>query len=145
MSKITVPWGKYGIHGTKYPWFVGKQNASHGCIRMISENAKELYGIVPHGTPVTIVQKNRSFKALKSGDVGSDVLKLQKALKTLGYFHDWPSGKYGENLKKSVIKFQKTNNYKVTGTVDKSLYDIIINKCKEKLDEEAGRKPDKQE
>lgn len=138
--ELNVPWGKYGIHGTNYPWFVGKQNASHGCIRMKSENARELYGIVPYGTPVTIVQKNRAFKVLKSGDVGSDVLKLQKALKSLGYFHDWPSGKFGENLKKSVIKFQKANKYKVTGTVDKSLYDIIIQKYRDKLEEESGSK-----
>jgi len=37
----------------------------------------------------------------------ADVLKVQKALKKLGYFHDWPSGKFQDNLKKSVIKFQK--------------------------------------
>jgi hypothetical protein len=135
---LNVPWGKYGIHGTKYPWFIGKQNASHGCIRMYSESAKELYSIVPHGTTVTIVQKNRPFKVLKSGDVGSDVLKVQKALKKLGYFHDWPSGKFEDNLKKSVIKFQKANNCKVTGTVSKRLYDIIIQKYEEKIKEEQS-------
>ncbi len=133
---LNVPWGKYGIHGTKHPWFVGRQNASHGCIRMKSDNAKELYSIVPHGTIVTIVQNNKTFKILKSGDVGSDILRLQKALKKLGYFHDWPSGKFGENLKKSVIKFQKENDYKVTGTVSKSLYDIIIKKYEDKLADE---------
>ncbi|MFZ5987103.1 MAG: L,D-transpeptidase family protein [Bacillota bacterium] len=35
---LGVEWGKYGIHGTKYPWFIGKQNASHGCIRMYSKS-----------------------------------------------------------------------------------------------------------
>ncbi|MFZ5985828.1 MAG: L,D-transpeptidase [Bacillota bacterium] len=78
---LNVPWGKYGIHGTKYPWFIGKQNASHGCIRMYSKSAKELYGIVPHGTTVTIVQNNKPFKILKSGDIGSDVLKGQMSLR----------------------------------------------------------------
>lgn len=131
---LSVPWGQYGIHGTKYPWFIGKQNASHGCIRMYNDSAKELYSIVPHGTTVTIVQKNRPFKVLKSGDVGSDVLKVQKALKKLGYFHDWPSGKFQDNLKNSVVKFQKANNIKATGTVNKSLYNIIMQKYEEKLE-----------
>lgn len=104
---LNVPWGKYGIHGTNSPWFVGKSNASHGCIRMKNSDAKELYEMVPHGTKVLIVQKNIPFRVLKSGDIGSDVLMVQKALKKLGYFHDWESGKFGDNLKKSVIKFQK--------------------------------------
>jgi len=38
----------------------------HGCIRMYNKNAKELYDIVPYGTIVTIVHKNRPFKELKS-------------------------------------------------------------------------------
>lgn len=133
---LNVPWGKYGIHGTKSPWFVGKSNASHGCIRMNSKDAKELYGLVPHGTKVTIVQNNRPFRTLKSGDIGSDVLMVQKALKKLGYFNDWASGKFGDNLKRSVIKYQKANNLKVTGTVSKTLYDDIIQKYKDKLKEE---------
>lgn len=136
---LNVPWGQYGIHGTKYPWYIGRQNASHGCIRMYNKNAKELYDIVPYGTIVTIVHKNRPFKELKSGDVGSDVLKVQKALKKLGYFHDWPSGKFQDNLKKSVIKFQKNNKIKVTGTVNKSLYNLIMKKYEEKMQEEKSQ------
>lgn len=142
---LNVPWGKYGIHGTKYPWFVGKQNASHGCIRMYSDSAKELYSTIPHGTTVTIVQKNKTFKVLKSGDIGSDVLKVQKALKKLGYFYDWPSGKFGDNLKKSVIKFQKANGYRVTGTVSRNLYDIIMQKYEEKLKEQAAQESEELE
>lgn len=133
---LNVPWGKYGIHGTKSPWFVGKSNASHGCIRMKNADAKELYKTVPYGTTVVIVQKSLPFRVLKSGDVGSDVLMVQKALKKLGYFHDWESGKFGDNLKRSVIKFQKAYNFKVTGTVNKAVYDKMMQLYKEKLKEE---------
>lgn len=133
MSKITVPWGNYGIHGTKSPWYVGRSNASHGCIRMKNKDAKELFNIVPHGTTVIIVQKYKPFRTLKSGDIGSDVLMLQKALKELGYFHDWASGRFGDNLKQSVIKYQKANKFKVTGTVGKALYDNIMQKYEQKL------------
>lgn len=133
---LNVPWGKYGIHGTKSPWYVGKSNASHGCIRMNNKDAKEIFEMVPHGTTVTIVQKNIPFRILKSGDVGSDVLMVQKALKKLGYFHDWASGKFGDNLKRSVIKYQKANNLKVTGTINKALYDKIIQQYKDVIDKE---------
>lgn len=130
---LNVPWGRYGIHGTNSPWYVGKSNASHGCIRMNNKDAKELFDMVPHGTTVSIIQKNIPFRVLKSGDAGSDVLMVQKALKKLGYFHDWANGKFGDNLKRSVIKYQKSNGLKVTGTVNKALYDKIIQQYKDML------------
>jgi len=131
---LNVPWGKYGIHGTKSPWYVGKSNASHGCIRMNNKDAKELFDMVPHGTTVMIVQKNIPSRILKCGDVGSDVLMVQKALKKLGYFYDWASGKYEDNLKRSVIKYQKANDLNVTGTVSKALFNRIIQQYKEKIE-----------
>ncbi|MCT4542752.1 MAG: L,D-transpeptidase family protein [Vallitalea sp.] len=51
--QLSVPWGTYGIHGTNKPWTIGTR-ASHGCIRMYSDDAAELYSIIPIGTPVLI-------------------------------------------------------------------------------------------
>jgi lipoprotein-anchoring transpeptidase ErfK/SrfK len=51
--QLSVPWGIYGIHGTDKPWSIG-QSVSHGCIRMYSHDAAELYGRVTVGTPVKI-------------------------------------------------------------------------------------------
>lgn len=51
--QLNVPWGIYGIHGTNKPWSIGTR-ASHGCIRMYSQQAAQLYNIVPKGTPVLI-------------------------------------------------------------------------------------------
>lgn len=42
-----------GIHGTRDIWSLGSA-ASHGCIRMDPEEVKELYEIVPIGTPFRI-------------------------------------------------------------------------------------------
>jgi LysM repeat protein len=42
-----------GIHGTNEPDTVGK-NASDGCIRMMNDDVKELYVMVPKGTEVVI-------------------------------------------------------------------------------------------
>ncbi len=51
--QLNIPGGTYGIHGTDMPWSIS-QPVSHGCVRMYSNNAKELYDIVPIGTPVNI-------------------------------------------------------------------------------------------
>ncbi len=51
--KLNVPSGIYGIHGTNKPWSIG-QAVSHGCVRMHSEDAAELYNTILVGTPVHI-------------------------------------------------------------------------------------------
>lgn len=51
--QLSVPWGIYGIHGTDKPWSIS-QAVSHGCVRMYSNDASELYNTVSIGTPVYI-------------------------------------------------------------------------------------------
>ncbi len=121
---LNVPYGKYGIHGTVFPSLIGK-NASGGCIRMYNKDAKELYNIVPLGTQVTIIHPNRTYRRIKDGDVGSDVMEVQNKLKELKYFHGYPDGKYGIWLKKAVIKFQKDKGLWPTGEVNKKTYETL--------------------
>ncbi len=51
--QLSVPWGIYGIHGTDKPWSIGKA-VSHGCVRMYSRDAEELYSKVTIGMLVNI-------------------------------------------------------------------------------------------
>lgn len=51
--RLNIPYGIYGIHGTDMPASIGHA-VSHGCVRMNSLNAAELYKTVPLGTPVNI-------------------------------------------------------------------------------------------
>ena len=44
----------YGIHGTNFPWGVGRL-VSHGCIRLYPEHIAELFKEVAIGTPVEII------------------------------------------------------------------------------------------
>ncbi len=44
------------IHGTDMPWGIGKR-VSHGCIRLYPEDIVDLFGRVPLGTRVMIVQQ----------------------------------------------------------------------------------------
>ncbi|MCX7923170.1 MAG: L,D-transpeptidase family protein [Clostridia bacterium] len=127
---FNVPWGKYGIHGTVYPWFIGKSNSSKGCIRMKNKDVKELYKIVPHGTTVTIVHNNPVFRTLKSGDVGSDVKEVQKALKNAGYYRGGADGRFGTGLKYSIQKFQKDNKLTASGIVNRQTYNLLMQKQK---------------
>jgi L,D-transpeptidase ErfK/SrfK len=50
----------YGIHATNAASTVGRY-LSHGCMRMYPEHARELYGLVKVGTPVTIVYRRIVF------------------------------------------------------------------------------------
>ncbi|MCX7709377.1 MAG: L,D-transpeptidase family protein [Clostridia bacterium] len=129
---FNVPWGKYGIHGTVYPWLIGKSNSSKGCIRMNNKDVKELYKLVPHGTTVTIIHSNPPFRTMKSGDIGSDVAEVQKALRKLGYYNGSSNGKFGTGLKQSVMKFQKANKIKATGSVGRQTYDVMMGQVKSK-------------
>lgn len=47
-------WGEVGIHGTNAPWTVGSA-ASHGCMRMVTEEVEELFDLVEVGTPVVVL------------------------------------------------------------------------------------------
>ncbi len=44
----------YGIHGTNEPETIG-QHVTQGCVRMYNEDVKELYILLPVGTPVKII------------------------------------------------------------------------------------------
>lgn len=123
---INVPWGMYGIHGTVEPWFVGRSNSSKGCIRMKNEDVRELFELVPYNTTVTIVYKNRPFTPMRDGDIGSDVLEVEKALKKLGYYKGGEDGDFGLELKAAVAEFQKDQGLSRTGIVNISTYELMM-------------------
>jgi hypothetical protein len=113
-SRINVNWGKYGIHGTTRPGSIGWAS-SHGCIRMNNKDVKELYNIVPHGTPVVIVNGSfgpfgTGFRTIKPGDRGADVYVVQQRLKELGFYKGYVDGIYGEGMKSAVHSFQKSSS-----------------------------------
>jgi len=142
---FNVPWGKYGIHGTTEPWAIGKSNNSRGCIRMRNKEARELYKLVPYNTLVTVVHENRPFYPMRDGDVGSDVLAVEKALKKLGYYHGGEDGIFGSSLKKAVMEFQKDNKLYVTGVINNSTYKKLMKLEKEYDEEQEGLKKERKD
>ncbi len=123
---LNVPWGTFGIHGTKNPSVIGKRNVSKGCIRMLTENAKELADMVPLETPVKIIQENRPFFTRYLGDSGSEIWNSQVILYDLGYYDGEFDGKFGNQLRESIIQFQKDNGLKETGSLNQKTYDKIL-------------------
>lgn len=120
---LNVPWGTYGIHGTIFPDSIGWA-ASHGCIRMYTDDVKELYSIVMVGTPVYIAEGcygpfGRGFFNIEPGDRGADVVAIQQRLKELGYFKGWVSGIYDDDLKYALHRFQKQHRLEVKNTITK--------------------------
>lgn len=114
---LNVPWGKYGIHGTKEPFNIGYP-VSHGCIRLKNDDAKELYDILPYNTKIIITASYGPFhygiRSLKSGDIGADVYEIQKRLKNEGYYYGNPTGKFDNNTENAVKRYQEKNNLPVT-------------------------------
>jgi L,D-transpeptidase ErfK/SrfK len=54
--KMTLGWPSYLIHGTNKPYGVGMRS-SHGCIRFYPEDIEQLFGEIPVGTKVTVVNQ----------------------------------------------------------------------------------------
>ncbi len=66
-----------------------------------------------------------NYSALSSGSSGSDVLKLQAALETLGYFDGTPGGSYSTLTAAAVKRFQAALGNTQTGTADTTLLRIL--------------------
>lgn len=128
---LSVPWGVYGIHGTVEPWAVGSDNISHGCIRMKNADVAELKAYLRWGVPVQIKHDGAPFRALKDGKVGSDVLKLQKMLKLLGYYQGEPDGRFGSGTLAALRQFQVAERIKVDGIVGWHSWNLLNQRVEE--------------
>lgn len=122
---LDVPWGVYGIHGTKEPWLVGKRNVSHGCIRMEDKDASQVKNLVAIGTDVRIKQ-NLPFRKMGKDMAGSDVYHTQMMLENLGFYTGAIDGIYGEGTERAVKSFQRTYSLKDDGIIGKRTYQKIV-------------------
>ena len=127
---LDVPWGVYGIHGTTKPWLVGKQNVSHGCIRMRDKDANEVKNLVTIGSSVQIKQDSLPFRSMGKKTAGSDVYNTQIMLMNLGFYTGTIDGIFGDGMERAVKSFQKTYSLKDDGVIGKTTYDKIVEQNK---------------
>lgn len=99
----------------------------------IDMRKNHLRGIMILGMAISMVFSPISASAalLKTGTRGSEVQKIQMALKDLGYFdYNEATGYYGKITAKSVRLFQRENGLEVDGVVGKNTWDAL----KEQID-----------
>ncbi|MBI3440269.1 MAG: L,D-transpeptidase family protein [Proteobacteria bacterium] len=53
---LYLGWPTFLIHGSNKPWAIGRR-VSSGCMRMYPEDIKDIFNMVPVGTPVTVVDQ----------------------------------------------------------------------------------------
>ena len=127
---LSVPWGKYGIHGTNRPESIGR-NASHGCVRLRVEDAEKLYAMIPTGTRVVMEggpygPLNWGWRALREGDRGADVLQLQIRLRQRGFLFSGADGVFGPATRQAVISARKSLDLSPGDTADGALQQIDV-------------------
>jgi L,D-transpeptidase ErfK/SrfK len=54
--EFRLGWASYLIHGTNKPYGVGLRS-SHGCVRLYPEDIEKLFGMVPNGASVRVVNQ----------------------------------------------------------------------------------------
>lgn len=126
---LDVPWGKYGIHGTNKPWYIGDA-VSAGCIRMFNHDVELIFEWVQIGTPVVIC--GNPFGPLRSprrelgpGERGADVLAAQRRLRMLGFDPGPENGVYEKRTIEAVKAFQESRGLRATGVVTPDTYDAL--------------------
>lgn len=111
----------YGIHGTNFPWGVGRL-VSHGCIRLYPEDIENLYPLVRVGMPVEI-----TYQPVKFGFRGKrmfveaheDIYRRIPDLVHYGFAQLEDEGVKGRmNLRKFVIALVERKGHPVDITKD---------------------------
>lgn len=123
---LDVPWGRYGIHGTRKPWLVGQKNVSHGCIRMKNGDVDELRGLVSPGTVVHIKHDALPWRNIGRDSKGSNVYEVQIMLGDMGFYTGAIDGICGGGMVRAIKGFQRTYSLVPDGVVRKSTYEIIV-------------------
>ena len=123
---LSVPWGKYGIHGTNHPESIGG-NASHGCFRLRVKDAEALYAQVPGWTKVVIEggpygNLGDGLRTLRPGDRCSAIIEVQRRLAHQGFYYGSADGIYGPAMSGAVIAARRAYGLSDQDMVDAALY-----------------------
>ena len=90
------------------------------------------------GKSDTKKENGNSDGTCSPGDNGSSVKKVQKKLKSLGYYKGDIDGDYGSGTKSAVKDFQKKNGLNVTGKVNKNTLSKMNSSSAKKADAKSS-------
>ena len=108
----------YKVSYGKYTGYVMKKYVSAGSSSGKSSGAtsgSSTSGKSKTSSAKSISSIGKAPSATKKGDKGTNVKKLQQALKLLGYYTGTVDGDYGNGTASAVKKFQKKSGLKQTG------------------------------
>ena len=80
---------------------------------------------IPRITPATTNTTFKFTKSIKLGSKGTEVLELQKKLKTLGFYKGKVDGGFGSTTEKAVKAFQKAHKLPQLGNVGPKTRDLL--------------------
>jgi hypothetical protein len=126
---LDVPWGIYGIHGTNKPWSIGTQ-ASAGCVRMNNAAVESVYPLVEPGTPVVVTGNPFGYgeynhRVLRNGDVGGDVMQVQRVLRLKGLYHGPVHGIFDGGTERAVVALRRASRLSPDNCVDQDVYNRL--------------------
>ena len=107
---VYLGWPAYLIHGTNNPWGIGRR-VSSGCIRMYPEDIVSLFGMVPVGTPVTVVDQPIKF-GFVDGDLYIEVHPSQTQVDMLEI-----TGRFEQEVPEGVLAEARAHALTVDGVV----------------------------
>jgi len=134
---ISIPWGRYGIHGTNRPGSIGG-HVSAGCVRMFNQDVIHLYELAPVGTVVSITGSTygrfgETVRVIRYGYRGRDVMYLQRILAAENLYHGSIDGIFGGGSRRALRSFQEKYGWEVTGEVSEAMWQTLG------LDDESPR------
>lgn len=126
---LSVPWGRYGVHGTNRPGSVGG-NLSAGCVRMLNQDVIQLYRYIPVGTPVVITGREQEHfggvpRPVRFASRGSDVMQLQRILLAENLYWGSVDGIFGAGTLSALRAYQQMTGQTGTGDLDLSTWEDL--------------------
>ncbi len=126
---ISVPWGRYGIHGTNRPGSIGG-NLSAGCVRMLNQDVVELHRYIPVGTLMVIAGQGQDHfgeipRSIRFSYRGSDVMQLQRILLAENLYSGSVDGIFGAGTLSALRKYQEMMGQLGTGDLDRSEWEDL--------------------
>jgi len=126
---LNIPWGIYGIHGTNKPWSIGT-SASAGCIRMNNAAVEAVYPLVDPGMPVVVTGNPFGYgefnhRTLRNGDVGGEVMQVQRALAIQGLYSGPVHGIFDGETERAVVSLRRSCHLSPDNCVDQDVYNRL--------------------
>ena len=125
--------GDAGAHNTKAP-VVQTQNTPEGnfIVFGVTPTPAPRVEITPTPkieiTPTPAPTAEPTYKTLRKGDEGPEVVTLQQALTELGYLNGAADGNFGTGTQTAVKKFQEDNKLDAAGIAGKMTQEMLFKK-----------------